>query len=266
MWTAEVPLVRTRVFGTIARKRTFPDATLIEIRYAPRTLLPLHAHESCLFLLTLQGSFEETVGRRSRICRPRRLVYRPAGEPHSQQFAESGATCLAIELPGMRDAALEGTDDRLELGGAPTLLALRLHDEFCRPSNDTPLVVEETVAALTGASRRPEDGQPERSPRWLKRVLDIIESRFATPIRLRDLAAEADRHPVHVSRCFRRHCGCEVSQFVRRRRVHEACRRIRRGQEPLGAIAASTGFSDQSHMGRAFREVMGRSPGAYRQR
>jgi AraC-like DNA-binding protein len=29
-------------------------------------------------------------------------------------------------------------------------------------------------------------------------------------------------------------------------------------------IAASTGFSDQSHMGRGFQHVFGRSPGMFR--
>jgi AraC-like DNA-binding protein len=259
MKAADVPIVRTRTFGTIARRQEFQDATLIDLRYQPDSALPLHAHAIPLFLLTLAGTFEETVTRRVRTCRAPQLIYRPAGEPHSQRFGRIGATCLAIELPGDRLSEIECAFD-----GLPTLAAMRMYDEFQCPTAETPLIVEETVATLTAGSHR-RVVREEHSPRWLQRVVDMIESRLSTDVRLRDLAVEANRHPVHVSRCFRRRYGCDVGEFVRRRRVHEACRRIRDTRDSLSAIAVSTGFSDQSHMGRAFRDVMGRSPGAYRQ-
>jgi AraC family transcriptional regulator len=265
MAVADVAIVGTRVFGTVVRRQIYPDAALIEVRYAPHSSLPVHAHESSLFLLTLEGRFEETVARRSRICHPGRLFYRPAGEEHAQRFHDGGSACLAIDLPPVPSADVRETDG-LELAGAPALLAMRLYDEFRRPTGDTPLVVEETVARLTGARVAMSHGAPDAQPDWLERLVELIESRLAAAIRLRDLAVEADRHPVHVSRCFRHRFGCDIAEFVRRRRVHEACRRIRATDEPLSAIAATTGFSDQSHMGRAFRQVMGRSPGAYRRR
>ena len=261
-----VPVVKTRVFGTIARQQTFRDAGLIEIRYPPHTVLPRHAHVSPLFLLTVAGAFEETVAQRSRTCGPRRLIYRPAGEEHSQQFSSVGATCLAIELPDTRASETGLAADGVELDGIHTLLAMRLYDEFRRPTTETSLVVEETVATLAAAGRALTRIDAEASTAWLDRVVDMIEARLSTPIRLSELAVEAGRHPVHVSRCFQRRFGCDVSEFVRRRRVHEACRRIRDTTDSLSAIAASTGFSDQSHLGRAFRAVMGTSPGAYRRR
>lgn len=260
----EVPVVGTRVFGTTSRTCVFPEATLIEIRYEPGAFLPMHAHEPRIFLFTVAGSFQETFAGRSRICHSRQLVYRPAGERHSQQFLDVGATCFAIEVSVETGPALARADGRLELSGRPTLLAMRLYDEFVRPSSETALVVEETVTMLSTAGAIVT--QRERTPRWLGKAVEMIEARLATTIGLRDLAMEVGRHPVHVSRCFRREFGCDVAEFVRRRRVHEACRRIRQRGGSLGAIAAATGFSDQSHMGRAFNDVMGCSPGAYARR
>jgi AraC family transcriptional regulator len=258
MMARDVPRVRKRVFGTTTRLQSFPDATLVEIQYKPRAFLPMHEHASPLFLLTVAGRFQETVAHSSRLCGPKRLIYRPAGERHSQQFLEGGATCFAIELAD----GFKYYDDGGELGGFPTLLAMRLYDEFLRPSNDTPLVVEEMVTVMSAAGAE-SCGARERAPQWLRRAVEMIEARLLTTIRLRDLAAEVDRHPVHVSRCFRRQFGCDVAEFVRRRRVHEACRRIRENSASLSAIAVAAGFSDQSHMGRAFIDIMGRSPGAY---
>jgi AraC family transcriptional regulator len=259
----DVPILKTRAFGTIARRQEFQDATLIDIRYRPSSALPLHAHAVPLFLLTVTGTFEETVTRRIRTCRAHQLIYRPAGEPHSQRFGGTGASCFAIELPGHQPREIESALDGVERGGIHALMAMRMYDEFRCPAGETSLIVEETVATLT-AGRQCNASRAERFPSWLERVVDLIESRISMSVRLCDLATEANRHPVHVSRCFRRHYGCDVSEFVRRRRVHEACRRIRDTRDSLSAIAAATGFSDQSHMGRAFRDVMGRSPGDYR--
>ncbi len=227
-------------------------------------MLPRHAHESPLFLLTLAGAFDETVARRSRTCGARGLIYRPAGEEHSQQFSNVGATCLAIELPNNRGCEIELPRCGLELNGIHALVAMRLYDEFRCPTTDTSLVVEETIATLVAAGSAIARIDAEASTGWLGRVVDMIEARLYAPIRLCELASEVNRHPVHVSRCFRRRFGCDVAEFVRRRRVHEACRRIRDTTDSLSAIAAATGFSDQSHLGRAFRHVMGRSPSTYR--
>src|SRR4029434_4928719 len=127
-----VPILRTRVFGTVARRQIYDDAALIEVRYAPNSLLPIHAHASPLFLLTLEGEFEEIVAKRTRICRPGRLFYRPAGEEHEQRFNDGAATCLAIELPSAPGPDIRETGGR-ELAGVPALLAMRLYDECRRP-------------------------------------------------------------------------------------------------------------------------------------
>ena len=213
-----------------------------------------------MYLLIVEGTFEETIGRKSRTCGSHRLLYRQAGEEHAQLFGERGATCLAIELPVEPEGNPGGNEQR----GKAALLAMRLYDEFARPTTETPLIVEETVATLTGSRERFEHTIHEGPPDWLNRTVDLIEARLSTTLRLRDLAAEADRHPVHVSRTFRKIYGCDVAEFVRRRRVHEACRRIREERTSLSVIAATSGFSDESHMGRAFKQVIGRSPGAYR--
>lgn len=251
-------LIRDRVFGTVVAQRRFAAGTLVEIRYPPDCRLPLHAHEAPLFLLVLRGGFEETCAGRRRTCLPRQLLYRPPAEPHAQHFP-GDATCLAIELPEWQDDAAIG--GRKDLSGMAALLALRLYDEFARPTAELSLIVEETVAILTAPGQEPADA---RRPGWLDRAIELIESRLTGSIRLGDIAEEVGRHRVHVSRTLRRFFGCDVAEYVRRRRVHEACARIRSGGQSLSGIAASLGFSDESHMGRAFQQILGRSPGDYR--
>lgn len=65
------------------------------------------------------------------------------------------------------------------------------------------------------------------------------------------------------SRRFRRLHGMPPQVFRLSGRLNEARRLLRDGQ-PLADLAAETGFSDQSHLGRCFRRAFGVTPGQYR--
>lgn len=67
------------------------------------------------------------------------------------------------------------------------------------------------------------------------------------------------------SRRFRREHGLPPQAFWLLERLNDA-RRLLRAGEPIAAVAAETGFSDQSHLGRCFRRAFGVTPGRYRER
>ena len=84
------------------------------------------------------------------------------------------------------------------------------------------LALEETlceIAALAhpDRARSSADGRPA----WLPRIVERLASERCGALRIADLAAEADVHPVYLARVFRRHHRCSMSQFVRRLRVAE---------------------------------------------
>ncbi|HMF29329.1 MAG TPA: hypothetical protein VKE42_11190, partial [Candidatus Cybelea sp.] len=168
-------MIRTRVFGSVTQRRAFASATTFEIHYAPRTVLPMHAHEAPLFLLTLEGSFHETAGTCERTCVPGRMLYRPAGQRHAQRFHDAGARCLAIEFYSDLAVTLKCADRDCEFRGQAALLAMRLYDELSTPTIDTELVVEETLVRLASVAAGPESREHEASPAWLGRVIDLID-------------------------------------------------------------------------------------------
>jgi len=69
-------------------------------------------------------------------------------------------------------------------------------------------------------------------------------------------------HPAYLVRCFSREFGMSPHRYLVSRRVDLARRLILAG-EPLGSVAAGSGFYDQPHLVRHFRRILGVSPKAF---
>ena len=66
-------------------------------------------------------------------------------------------------------------------------------------------------------------------------------------------------------RVFKRHFNTTPQQYVIKRRIYDACERLR-GKDQLADIAVDLGFYDQSSFTRQFRKHMGITPLQYRKR
>ncbi len=107
-------------------------------------------------------------------------------------------------------------------------------------------------------------------PRGVKRVpelanrarLRILESLDA-PDHFTDMACQFGVSRYQVLRAFRAAYGMTPEEFRRQQRVQRARDALGNG-ESLSEVAASAGFSDQSHMTREFRRLVGVTPGEYR--
>jgi AraC family transcriptional regulator len=91
----------------------------------------------------------------------------------------------------------------------------------------------------------------------LRRINDYILAHIDQPIGLAELAKIADRSPFHFSRVFSRSVGMSPHRYIVHLRLQRAIALIRDGQRGLAEIAATTGFSDQSHLSRWVRRVHG---------
>lgn len=103
-----------------------------------------------------------------------------------------------------------------------------------------------------------------KSPRWLAPVGEFLHANFSESIVLEDVARIADVHPVRLARVFRRQTGGTIGEYVRRLRVEYASRRISASTDSFIEIALTTGFTDQSHFARTFKNHFGVTPGEYR--
>jgi AraC family transcriptional regulator len=102
------------------------------------------------------------------------------------------------------------------------------------------------------------------TPAVLKRVLDYIETHFDENIELATLAATAELSLFHFARAFKISKGTTPHSYILHRRIERAQRLLRETNLPQAEIARLSGFSDQSHLARRFREFVGVSPKAFR--
>ncbi len=97
-------------------------------------------------------------------------------------------------------------------------------------------------------------------------VLDYIESHLDETLRLDDLAEKAELSGFQLDQRIRALFDLTTGQYITRRRIELACYLLERSEESIGFIALDCGYGDQSSFTRQFRQSVGITPGAYRER
>ncbi len=155
--------------------------------------------------------------------------------------------------PVIRDAELARQIRRLHDILAHSSSALVRQSTFCAVMSR--LILRH--AANAPALRRPPGGQ-----RTVQRAAAFLEANLAANITLDDLSAHVGLSPFYLSRLFRRCTGLPPHAYLKQRRIQKAKEMLRRGL-PIARVAAETGFADQSHLTRHFKQIVGVSPGRF---
>ena len=228
-----------------------------------------HTHEGSMLSLLLAGSYRERCVPRALEHHPFLLAYHPAGCEHEDRFGPQGGTLLVIEV--QCSAAL--AEGQLREGGvrpvvsAPALAAAwALRHELIATQLACAMTVEGLLLDLLTAAARETRSAAIGRPPWLRRLTERLRDGYRGPVPLNALARDAGVHVGHLWRSFRRVEGCSPTTYVQRLRCAYVLRRLGelRGAARLADLALEAGFSDQSHLNRVFRRVMGTSPGCLR--
>lgn len=261
-----------RFLGRTLRRKSLAGVTMANVLYPAGARLPRHSHELAYFCLIHRGTYSEAYGRRTRTCRPMTLAFHPPGESHSETLANTSVASFNVEIGAellYRASELLGPlDQPAEFQGGPVAsLAHQLFEEFGASHPDSILAVEsltfEILAAASGFNRAAE-ALPRQN--WLAKAHDLLDVHFREPLTLRDISRRAGVHPVHFAAAFRSSYRCSVGEYLRRRRLEYACRKLAEQDLPLAEIALEAGFADQSHLTRTLKRYTGQTPGQFRKR
>jgi AraC family transcriptional regulator len=235
----------------------------------PGLVLPPHFHEHANIALTIDGFFTETVGRKPYEVNPCSVIFRPAGEKHSNRYGKTAAHCLIIEVRPQRLSELRQVTEILDRasyveGGMVSSLALRILREFRTLDAVGPLSIEALTLEMLVHATRLDLVQDRNPPRWLQQAREVICEQFLESLSLSSVAELVGVHAAHLAKMFRRHYGCTLGDYVRRLRLDYASQLLARSERTLTTIALAAGFYDQSHFAHLFKLRFGVTPGVFR--
>jgi AraC-like DNA-binding protein len=163
----------------------------------------------------------------------------------------AGAGCLRPERPVVADP----------LGvtrGAHDALARILQREDLDAVLHRKRIVLELVHGLyrsSAAQRRPVDAR-------IAGAIDVVAGEAGEAGPISEAAARVHMSPTHFRRLFRAHTGLSPAQYRMTRRIARAKEMLSAGT-PMKVVAARTGFGDVFHFMRAFKRVVGVTPGRF---
>ena len=101
------------------------------------------------------------------------------------------------------------------------------------------------------------------APRQLRSVTSYIEDNCLRSIRLHELAELAGLSQSYFSHAFKASTGMAPHQWQMRARIAKVQDLLRKSGLSLTSIASTAGFSDQAHLTRVFKQVVGVTPAVW---
>jgi AraC family transcriptional regulator len=242
--------------GAVVEHLRVPGAHVSRIMHPPGQRIGAHAHDWPVLTLYRIGSYREEGEAGARAFDGPSVVFQPAGAAHADEIGASGLETLAMTFdpdwltPAARMALPRHTV--WQPGGTIAVASRRLAGLWTSPHAGSGELRVQTSVFLLHMWAAPLAPRPS----WADHVQHSLHEEATT----RDIANDIACHPAWLARAYRAWRGEGMGETVRRRRVERATLRLRGGNAPLADIAAECGFCDQSHMNRAFRAVLGRTP------
>lgn len=98
----------------------------------------------------------------------------------------------------------------------------------------------------------------------VRKVVHHIHGNLESELRMSDAAKRVNLSSGHFSRSFKMTTGLTYSQYVIQARVDLAKHLLQTSEAPISEIALMCGLSDQPHLNRLFRRLVGVPPSTWR--
>jgi AraC-like DNA-binding protein len=121
-----------------------------------------------------------------------------------------------------------------------------------------------TLVLLVGRHGRPAQATrpPGREHRAVRLCMEYLQEHAEENVTLQALSRHTGLSPFHLCRVFGKAVGMTPHAYLTQVRVRRAKALLRMGL-PAGRVAVETGFYDQAHLTRTFKQIVGLTPVRY---
>lgn len=211
---------------------------------------------------------------------PQHVDFVPAGMPvwgYSDGVHGLSGTRLLFDVPRLGSVLGEDLDSRpldqprFRFHDSRLLKLGALLGEECAMPGDRSslygdsLIVAMVIDILRLTKRRGECGKSPRLAAWqLRRATEFMTAHLSMGVRLSDLAKITGLSQSYFGRAFKASTGVTPHRWLLNARIARVQKLLLDGDLPLVHIALEAGFSEQSHLTRVFRALVGTSPLAWK--
>ena len=117
------------------------------------------------------------------------------------------------------------------------------------------------IAESAGTQARPEE---DKANQYVKRAVEFIQRNYCNPVKVTDVADYVCINRSYLYTLFEHSMGMSPQQFLTAFRLTRAAELLAVTQLPVESIALSCGYNDPLVFTKAFKQMKGMSPSAYR--
>ncbi len=255
----------SEVSALYSQAKTIHDYQLIMGESGPILYSDMKHHDENRAVFDLEM---EIALSRSVVAGNEEKTHRVLAELRRSVEAADDLTPHAVELVlNQLEGALLRIKGALIFGDVQLQKVLQTHLDEARRE----LAFHERLRTLEGVfidlCKRAQNAVRTRQDRVFSEMQAFLAQRCSDPLLgLNVLADEFGFSPGYASRFFKENAGVGMAEYLERLRIERAAERLKRTKESVGDIAVAVGYAAPNTFYKAFRRLMGVSPGEYRQR
>ncbi|MEL7530394.1 MAG: helix-turn-helix transcriptional regulator [Bacteroidota bacterium] len=256
-------------YGESNRQLSLPDLLLTDLVYT-HNYVDWHYHEHAYFAYLLKGQLGVTDRKQTHQLETGNLHFHYSEEPHCNHKPDIFTRSFHLEIhqnwfKRYDQKPHKEAGSRLIMHPQQHLLFEQIYRESYLKDADANLSIDALVLQLMSHMATHDTVYQPQSPLWLKRLESILHEE-TNSLSLGQLAELLDVHPVYLCQESSRVLGCTMGQYRRKLKLTRALTAMRNAQSSLTEVAYMSGFSDQSHFCRVFKQVFGYTPLQYRKK